>query len=104
MQVITGSHDKTIKLWDLRQNTTMSTLTYHKKSVRAMALHPNEHAFASASADNIKKFGLPNGEFLHNTLQQQRTIVNGLVVNEDGVMVSGGDNGSLWYVDCSLIC
>lgn len=25
-----------------------------------MALHPNESAFCSASADNIKKFKLPN--------------------------------------------
>lgn len=77
---------------------TMATLTHHKKSVRAMALHPKEcvsqilwinvsfnghwyiklyllvvfsfarQTFASASADNIKKFNLPKGEFLHNML------------------------------------
>ncbi|KAJ6911973.1 hypothetical protein NC652_022302 [Populus alba x Populus x berolinensis] len=47
---------------------TMITLTHNKKSVRAMALHPTEHCFASASADNIKKFSLPKGEFLHNML------------------------------------
>ena len=33
----------------------MSTLTYHKKSVRAMALHPTEYSFATGGADNIKK-------------------------------------------------
>jgi WD40 repeat protein len=58
-QVITGSHDKTVRLWDLRKAKTISTLTYHKKSVRAMVMHPQEYAFASASADNIKKFRLP---------------------------------------------
>jgi WD40 repeat protein len=58
-QVITGSHDSTIKFWDLRKGCTMSTLTYHKKSVRALASHPTEFAFASAAADNIKKFKLP---------------------------------------------
>ena len=100
----------------------MLTLTHHKKSVRAMALHPKEYVanvfapavlyiflfnymynpvflkissakmdlvlclsnhlnlliysflwccrnlFASASADNIKKFTLPKGEFMHNML------------------------------------
>ena len=40
-QVITGSHDSTIRLWDLRKGKTMVNLTYHKKSVRAMASHPN---------------------------------------------------------------
>ena len=35
IQVITGSHDKTIRLWDIRtlKQRTMATLTYHKKSV-----------------------------------------------------------------------
>lgn len=47
-QVITGSHDSTIRLWDLRSAKTMVNLTYHKKSVRAMALHPEDYAFASA--------------------------------------------------------
>lgn len=37
--------------------------------------------------------------FLHNTLQMQRTMVNGLAVNSEGVMASGGDNGSLWFWD-----
>ena len=70
-QVVTGSHDTTIKLWDLvagklsvkflkKANVflfafpiqfvlcagrTMCTLTHHKKSVRAMALHPKELVF-----------------------------------------------------------
>ncbi|KAL1359144.1 hypothetical protein HN51_004413 [Arachis hypogaea] len=98
-QVVTGSHDSTIKMWDLRYGKTMLTLTNHKKSVRAMAQHPKEQAFASASADNIKKFSLPKGEFFHNMLSQQKTIINTMAVNEEGVMVTGGDNGSLWFWD-----
>ncbi|CAM6044734.1 unnamed protein product [Sphagnum compactum] len=98
-QVVTGSHDTTIKLWDLAAGKSMSTLTFHKKSVRALALHPFEHTFTSASADNIKKFRLPRGDFLHNMLSQQRTIVNCMSINEDNVLVSAGDNGSLWFWD-----
>nr|GME21463.1 protein pleiotropic regulatory locus 1 [Ipomoea batatas] len=98
-QVITGSHDSTIKLWDLRYGKAMATLTHHKKSVRAMAWHPKEDVFASASADNIKKFNLPKGEFLHNMLSQQKTIINAMAVNNEGVMATGGDNGSLWFWD-----
>lgn len=98
-QVVTGSHDSTIKFWDLRHGKTMATLTHHKKSVRAMALHPKENMFASASADNIKKFTLPKGEFMHNMLSQQKTIINTMAVNEEGVLATAGDNGSLWFWD-----
>jgi pleiotropic regulator 1 len=92
-QVITGSHDSTIKLWDLAAGKAMTTLTHHKKSVRAMCMHPTEFTFASASADNIKKFVLPRGNFLHNMLSNQRTILNSMAVNQDGIMATGGDNG-----------
>lgn len=36
---------------------------------------------------------------MHNTLQQQKAIVNAMAINEDGVMATGGDNGSLWFWD-----
>jgi pleiotropic regulator 1 len=64
-----------------------------------LAAHPKEHSFVSGAADNIKKFGLPRGDFLHNMLQQQRAIINCAAVNEDGVLATGGDNGSLWFWD-----
>ncbi|CAN6549079.1 unnamed protein product [Malus baccata var. baccata] len=101
-QVISGSHDTTVKLWDLRKGKTFSTLTHHKKSVRAMTHHPKldrGNCFASASTNTIKKFNLPRGEFLHSMLSQQKSIINAMAVNEDGVMATGGDNGSLWFWD-----
>ncbi len=60
VQVITGSHDTTVRLWDLRKGVTSATLTHHKKSVRALVGHPREYTFASAAADNIKKWKLPD--------------------------------------------
>ena len=98
-QVITGSYDSTVKLWDLAAGKCRTTLTYHKKGVRALALHPKDFSLLSASADNIKKFALPHGKFMHNMLSQQKTIVNSLSANEDDVVVSGGDNGSVWFWD-----
>jgi|EP00945_MAST-04E_sp_MAST-4E-sp1_P005808 pleiotropic regulator 1 len=97
-QVVTGSADSTIRLWDLATGKTMTTLTNHKKGVRAMALHPTEFTFASASADNIKKWKFPEGRFMDN-FQGHDTIVNCLSLNHDGVMVSGGDDGILKFWD-----
>jgi len=98
-QVITGSYDSTIKTWDLAAGKCMKTLTHHKKGVRAMVMHQKYWEFSSASADNIKKFGLPDGKFKHNMLSKQNAIVNAMALNEDNVMISGGDNGSMHFWD-----
>ena len=41
-QILTSSHDTTIRLWDLAAGRSMATLTNHKKSVRAVVLHPTQ--------------------------------------------------------------
>jgi pleiotropic regulator 1 len=97
-QVITGSHDSTIKLWDLAAGKSMVTLTQHKKAVRDVFVNPREFSFVSASADNIKKWQCRDGKFLKN-LSGHNSVVNCLAINEDGVLVSGGDNGSLCFWD-----
>ncbi|KAH9914386.1 WD40 repeat-like protein [Epithele typhae] len=99
-QIITGSMDSTVRLWDLAAGKTMVTLTHHKKSVRALAVHPTEYTFASASAggNNIKKWKCPEGAFVFN-FAGHNAIINTLSVNSEGVFFSGGDNGSLNFWD-----
>ena len=84
-QLVTGSYDSTVRLWDLSTGKTIHTLTHHKKGVRAMAMHKKEFAFVSASADNIKKFSC-HGDFMHNMLSQQKSIVNAMAMNDDDVI------------------
>jgi pleiotropic regulator 1 len=82
----------TIRLWDLAAGKTMVTLTHHKKSARALTVHPTEFSFASGSAggNNIKKWKCPEGAFVHN-FSGHNAIINTLSVNADGVMFSGGE-------------
>jgi len=66
--------------------------------VRALAVHPNLYMFASASTDNIKQWKCPKGEFIQN-LSGHNAILNALAANQDGVLVSGADNGSVHFWD-----
>ena len=100
------------------------TLTNHKKSVRALTLHPTQYTFASAAPDNIKQWKFPDGNFscldstvyciqysvlasnskrlLGNFIQNisgHNSILNAIAVNSDGVCVSGADNGSMQWFD-----
>lgn len=97
-QVISGSHDTTIRLWDLAAGKSICTLTNHKKSVRSLVFHPTLNMFASGSPDNIKQWKCPDGKFIQN-LSGHNAIVNCLAVNPEGVLVSGGDNGTLLFWD-----
>lgn len=54
--------------------------------------------FASASPDNIKQWRCPEGNFVQN-ISGHSSIVNCMAVNADGVLVSGGDNGTLFFWD-----
>ncbi len=98
-QIISTSNDKTIRLWDLAAGKTQTVLTHHKKPIRGLALHPTQYAFATASPDNIKQWKFPEGSFMHNFMPRHEGIINTLSINQDNVMFSGGNNGSLAFFD-----
>lgn len=72
--------------------------TYAHNMVFLLLLAPCGHPHLPCASCPL--FSPPHqGDFLHNMLQQQRSIVNCMALNEDGVLASGGDNGSLWLWD-----
>lgn len=97
-QIISASLDSTVRTYDLAAGKTSAVLTHHKKGVRALTTHPKEFTFASASAGSIKQWKCPEAAFMQN-FDGHNAIINTLAVNEDNVMVSGGDNGSMCFWD-----
>ena len=92
-QVITSSHDKSVIAWDLVAGKPRTQLTHHAKSVRALGLSPVDFSFVSGAADTIKKWALPDCELLHD-MRGHAAMINTLAINGDGVMMSGGDDGT----------
>jgi pleiotropic regulator 1 len=88
-QIITGSSDSTVKLWDLAAGKCMTTLTHHKKGIRAVAINHSNFTFSTASTGSIRQWNSPNGDLIQN-LDKQKSVINTLSINQDQVMVSGG--------------
>lgn len=74
----------------------MGVLTHHKKGIRALASHPSEFTFATGSTSSIKQWKCPEGAFMQN-FDGHNAIINTLAVNNDNIMFSGGDNGSMSF-------
>ena len=51
-QVVSGSEDKTLKLWDVATGDCLATWTGHSDYVSSVAIHPQGHQLVSGSRDN----------------------------------------------------
>ena len=52
----------------------------------------------SGAADNLKKWHAKDGKFIRN-FSGHNAIINSLCVNQDNVLVSAADNGSMKFWD-----
>jgi pleiotropic regulator 1 len=68
------------------------------KSIRALTQPSFEHTFVSGAPDCLKKWQGKDGRFL-KSIRGHKAVINALAVNDDGVLVSGGDDGSMHFWD-----
>lgn len=99
--LISGSNDKTIKIWDLHKGQLLKTLSGHAGSVIAIAISPNGELLASGSGDNtIKIWNLATGKLL-STLIGHTGWVNTVAFSPKGnTLASGGADKmiKLWNI------
>ena len=99
--LVSGSWDKTIKVWHLVTGELLRTLTGHTDSVNSVAISPDGQTLVSGSWDNtIKVWHLATGELLR-TLVGHSHRVNSVAISPDGqTLVSGSNDQTIkvWHL------
>jgi WD40 repeat protein len=92
--LVSGSNDKTVKIWNLRDKKLIRTLSEHSGTVNCVAITPNGKTVISSGGGGVKIWDLVTGE-LKNTLESDCDLVRCLAISLDGK--------TLAYHDCSSI-
>lgn len=97
-----GSYDRTLRLWNVRDNQPFETLSKHFGSIsgiNAIAVHPNGNTFATACIDkSIKLWNFRSGEPVRN-LEGHEGQVYSVAYSPDGktlISASGDKTIKLW--------
>jgi eukaryotic-like serine/threonine-protein kinase len=94
--LVSGSFDKTVRLWNLQTGAATRTLTGHTDAVRAVAVSANGQIVASGSSDQtIKIWQLASGKLLH-TLTGHKGPVWSIAISPDSqTLASGSYDGTI---------
>jgi WD40 repeat protein len=85
--VVTGSTDKTLKVWDLDQGSCLRTFSGHLDRIRALAFHPYGKIVASGSGDRrIKLWDISTSECLQ-TLKGHTDAISSVMFSPDGALL-----------------
>ncbi|GAX44432.1 serine/threonine protein kinase [Tolypothrix sp. NIES-4075] len=94
--LVSGSWDKTIKIWNLTDGTLIRTLTGHSDSVNSVAISPDGKTLVSGSNDKtIKIWNLTDGTLIR-TLTGHSNYVTSVAISPDGkTLVSGSQDKTI---------
>jgi WD40 repeat protein len=91
LTLVSGSRDKTIKIWNLRSGNLLRTLGGHTSDVNSVAISRDGQTLISGSGDHtIQVWNLNNGTLLR-TLSGHADWVTSVAISRDGqTLVSSG--------------
>jgi len=100
--IVSGSNDKTIKIWDAKSKTLVTTLEGHSEVVTSVAFNPDGSLLASGSIDKTIKIWDVKKMTLTATLKKHSDRITSVTFSPDGsLLASGSDDETikLWDVN-----
>jgi len=94
-KIVSGSYDKTIRVWDLNTGKLLNTLEGHTKSVNSVAITIDNSKVVSRSNDKtIRVWDLHQGKYYFSGKFDE--LISSIALSNSGnIMVLGDSNGNL---------
>ncbi len=99
--IVSGSDDKTVRLWDIQGNPIGQPFPGHESSVRSVAFSPDGKMIVSGSWDKTVRLWDIQGNPIGQPFRGHEESVSSVAFSPDGKMiVSGSDDNTvrLWRV------
>ena len=90
-KLVSGSEDKTIKIWDIKNRQCLSTITGNYESIQSL-LKLNDNTIAAGSYDTIRVFNTDNKKELYSLIGHEKSICTMIKLNEDKIISGSFDN------------
>jgi DNA-binding beta-propeller fold protein YncE len=97
--IASGSHDKSIKIWNLQTGQEIRTLKGHSDHVHSVAFSPDGQILASTSFETIKLWDLKTGQNIA-TLDWHSNYIVSVAFSPDGQILASSsfETIKLWYL------
>jgi WD40 repeat protein len=99
-RVISGSADKTLRIWDVESGQSLATLTGHQAAVLAVAVLPDGRVISGSADRTLRIWDVESGQAVA-TLTGHQDWVRAVAVLADGRVVSGSADRTLrvWDIE-----
>jgi WD40 repeat protein/tRNA A-37 threonylcarbamoyl transferase component Bud32 len=97
---VSGSHDKTLRLWDIETGQCLQTMEGHTGGVFSASITPDARYAVSGSNDNVRLWDLETGQCVHNLMYStgsySATLIPGGRYAVAGASLSSTASPALW--------
>ncbi|NEP22522.1 caspase family protein, partial [Moorena sp. SIO3I6] len=104
-QILSGSDDGTVRLWDTETGQLIHTLEGHTDTVYEIAFSPDGQQILSGSSDNtVRLWDTETGQLIH-TLEGHTSLVSDIAFSPDGKQILSGSWDTtvrLWDTETGL--
>ena len=90
-KLASGSEDKTIKIWNIKERKCISTITGNYECIQSL-LKINDNTLAAGSHDTIRVFDTESKKELYSLIGHEKSVCTLIKLNEDKIVSGGFDN------------